>query len=139
MEHAGRLVLGGGAAAVRRRLGPTAWAALEVLASGTADEDGAPVAATSIRDIADALGVATNTAHRATRRLIAAGLTAPNQPRASDGRFVTGVYRLTVPDDVLKLAHHEPVESPTASSPTRPRSTRRRDVGTQLDLLTSCD
>lgn len=137
--HAGWLVLGEGAAAVRRHLGPTAWAALEVLASSVDEDAGEPVASMSIRDIAEALGVAANTAHRATRRLLAAGLTTPDQPRAPDGRFVAGVYRLTVPDDVLKLAHHEPVESPTIPPPTRPRSTRRRDVGTQLDLLTSCD
>jgi len=139
MQQAARLLLGDGAAAVRRHLGPTAWAALEVLASGVAEDAGAPVASTSIRDIAEALGVATNTAHRATRRLVAAGLITPDQLRASDGRFIAGVYRLTVPDDVLRLAHHERVESPTSPPPTRPRSTRRRDVGTQLDLLTSCD
>lgn len=139
MHHAGRLVLGDGAAAVRRHLGPTAWAALEVLASAADGHDGAPAAATSIRGIADALGVATNTAHRAMRRLIDAGLTKADQQRASDGRFVTGVYRLTIPDGVLKLAHHEPLEPPTGPPSTRPRSTRRRDVGIQLDLLTSRD
>lgn len=131
-----RLVLGERAAAVRRSLGPTSWAALEVLT--THAPDGACVVA-SVRFVADELGVAKNTAHRAMRRLVEAGLAVPTQERSTDGRFIAGPYRLAIAPDIIRA---EPVDSTTAA-PTRPARARharaRADVGTQLDLLASCD
>lgn len=137
MSSAGaRLVLGERAGDVRRSLGPTSWAALEVLT--THATDGACVVA-SVRFVADEVGVAKNTAHRAMRRLVDAGLAVPTQERSIDGRFVAGAYRLAVDPDVISA---EPVDTAPAA-PTRPvraRHTRARaDVGTQLDLLASCD
>jgi DNA-binding IscR family transcriptional regulator len=131
-----RLVLGERAAEVRRSLGPTSWAALEVLT--THAPNGACVVA-SVRFVADELGVAKNTAHRAMRRLVDAGLAAPMQERSTDGRFVAGTYRLAIDPDVIRV---EPVDSAlvTSTRPARARHTRARvDVGTQLDLLASCD
>lgn len=137
MSSAGaRLVLGQRAAEVRRLLGPTSWAALEVLM--THAPDGACVVA-SVRFVADELGVAKNTAHRAMRRLVDAGLAVPTQERSTDGRFVAGAYRLAIDPDVIRV---EPVDS-TPAAPTRPARSRharaRADLGTQLDLLASCD
>jgi pyocin large subunit-like protein len=131
-----RLVLGERAAAVRRSLGPTSWAALEVLT--THAPDGACVVA-SVRFVADELGVAKNTAHRAMRRLVDAGLAVPTQDRSTDGRFAAGAYRLAIDPDVVR---DEPLDSAPVA-PTRPSRSRHArasvDVGTQLDLLTSCD
>jgi len=131
-----RLVLGERAAEVRRSLGPTSWAALEVLT--THAPDGACVVA-SVRFVADELGVAKNTAHRALRRLVDAGLAVPTQERSVDGRFVAGAYRLAIDPYVIRV---ESLDSAPAA-PTRPARARharaRVDVGTQLDLLASCD
>jgi len=128
-------VLGERAAAARRSLGPTSWATLEVLTTHALD--GACVVA-SVRFVADELGVARNTAHRAMRRLVGAGIAVPTQERSSDGRFVAGAYRLAIDPDVIRA---EPIDSsPAAStSPARARHARPRvGVGTQLDLLASC-
>jgi pyocin large subunit-like protein len=131
-----RLVLGERAAEVRRSLGPTSWAALEVLT--THAPDGACVVA-SVRFVADELGVAKNTAHRAMRRLVDAGLAVPTQQRSTDGRFIAGAYRLAIDPEVIRV---EPLDSSPAA-PTRAARARharaRADVGTQLDLLASCD
>ena len=133
-----RLVLGEGANAVRREVGPTSWAALEVLAA-LGDGDGPAVA--SVRHVADELGISKNAAHRAIRRLVDAGFVGPLQERSPDGRFLVGSYRLEVPADALQRV-------PVASTPTAPTvkrtsrrstSTRRQsaDDTTQLSLLTS--
>jgi DNA-binding IclR family transcriptional regulator len=129
-----RLIVGENAAMTRRRLGATSWVALEELASRhTTTTTDSPVVA-SIRDVADALGLSKNAAHRAIRRLVEAGLVTPVQSRSIDGRFVAGAYHLTVPADVLHLdtVHH-------TSRTTRQRSTHNRrhhtDDTTQLSLL----
>jgi len=131
-----RLIVGESAAVVRRRLGATSWVALEEMMSrDTMTRTDAPVVA-SVRDVADALGVSKNAAHRAIRRLIDAGLVTPVQSRSTDGRFLAGAYRLTVPDDVLHLDTHRV----TTARTTHQRSTHSRrhhtDDTTQLSLLT---
>ena len=138
MSGTARLALGEGANAVRRRVGPTSWAALEVLAE-LGDDHGRAVA--SVRHVADELGISKNAAHRAIRRLVDAGLVSPLQERSPDGRFLIGSYRLEVPADALRCV---PVE-PTPSAPTAKRTSRRSaatrrrsaDDTTQLSLLTS--
>jgi len=140
VHRGGPLILGEGADATRRLIGPTAWSALEVLASRAVDDGGATVAVSSVRDVAGALGVAKNTAHRAIRTLVASGLATPDQHRAPDGRFTTSAYRLTVPADVLQRVPHEPCSPRAAPSRRQPRPTRSSgDAGTQLDLLANCD
>jgi DNA-binding IclR family transcriptional regulator len=138
MSGPARLVLGEGANSARREVGPTSWAALEVLAA-LGDGDGPAVA--SVRHVADELGISKNAAHRAIRRLVDAGIVSPLQERSPEGRFLTGSYRLEVPADALQRV---PVE-PTPTAPTvkrtsrRSTSTRRQsaDDTTQLSLLTS--
>jgi predicted ArsR family transcriptional regulator len=130
-----RLIVGENAASTRRQLGATSWVALEELASRrTTTTTDSPVVA-SIRDVADALGVSKNAAHRAIRRLVDAGLVTPVQSRSTDGRFIAGAYHLTVPADVLHLdTHHQTART------THQRSTHTRrhhtDDTTQLSLLT---
>jgi DNA-binding IclR family transcriptional regulator len=141
MTGGSRLVVGDGAMNARRVLGPSAWAALETLASVAVERGGEQVATSSVRDVALVLGVAPNTAHRAIRRLIAAGLVEPDQQRTADGRFLAGTYRLTIPADVLDLQSlsAEPSKSTSNSaSQTRQRRTRRNQAS-QLELLTSWD
>lgn len=138
MSGLARLVLGEGANAVRREVGPTSWAALEALVA-LGDGDGRAVA--SVRHVADELGISKNAAHRAIRRLVDAGLVTPLQERSTDGRFLTGSYGLEVPADALRCV---PVE-PTSPAPVTKRTSRRStptcghstDETTQLSLLTS--
>ena len=138
MSGPARLVLGEGANAVRRQVGPTSWAALEVLVA-LGDGDGRAVA--SVRHVADELGVSKNAAHRAIRRLVDAGHVAPLQERSTDGRFLVGSYRLEVPADALQRVSVEPTSSAPTAKRTSPRSaaTRRHspDDTAQLSLLTS--
>lgn len=135
MSEPDRLILGPGAAAVRRALGPTAWAVLEVLAARAEPLGGHAVVAANVRDTAAALGLSKNAAHRAIRRLIHAGLVEPTQHRATDGRYLTGRYRLTIPTDVVTI---EPATEPApipAESHAATRRRRRADRSGQLDLL----
>lgn len=138
MSGTARLVLGEGASAVRREVGPTSWAALEVLAV-LSNDHGRAVA--SVRHVADELGISKNAAHRAVRRLVDAGLVSPLQERSPDGRFLIGSYRLEVPADALRCV---PVESSSCAAiperTTRRSAANRRhaaDDAAQLSLLTS--
>ena len=126
-----RLIIGEAAHEVRRVLGASAWTALEVVVARVGDVDGQPVAPVSVREVADELGVAKNTAHRAIRRLIEAGLVAPIQDRSPAGRFLGGAYRVDVPTDVLCPASRRPVASPRRHAPRRDRTA----TPTQLSLL----
>ena len=138
MSGLARLVLGEGATAVRRQVGPTSWAALEVLAV-LGDGDGRAVA--SVRHVADELGISKNAAHRAIRRLVDAGIVSPLQARSLDGRFLIGSYRLEVPADALQRVPVEPTSLAPIAKRTSRRSTSTRrhptDDTTQLSLLTS--
>lgn len=139
MTPTARLVLGEGAAVMRRQLGPTSWAALEVLVA--LSDDGACRVVATVRDVAEELGLSKNAAHRAIRRLVDACLIAPTQERATDGRFVAGAYRLDVEPDVLHRTTEEPRPSNEDTTSTTRRTARahRRHVddGAQLTFLTS--
>jgi hypothetical protein len=118
-----RLVVGPGAEVVRRAVGPTAWAALEVLAARVDTRAGQFVVAANVRGTAIALGLSKNAAHRAIRRLVDTGLAAPTQHRATDGRYLTGDYQLTIPPDVLTV---ESATGPTPAPVESPASAARR-------------
>jgi DNA-binding IclR family transcriptional regulator len=136
-------VVGGGADAVRRSLGPTSWAALEILVAGAVEIDERQIVNASVRNVADALGISKNAVHRAIRRLVDNQLVAPAQSRSTDGRFLPGTYCLTVPADALHRATEEPASTTRATTRTnrrtnhRTNSTRRQhtDDATQLSLL----
>ncbi len=131
-----RLVVGDGAATIRREVGATSWAALEELAARDSDSSLDGLVSASVRDIADALGVSKNAAHRAIRRLVDAGLVAPIQQRSTDGRFLAGTYRLPVPTGVLHPVCDEPYG--IARAIRRTSTTRRHHTGdsAQPSLLT---
>lgn len=93
---------------MRRRVGPVAWCALEVLADRPTA--GGTVEA-SVRAIADELGVAKNTAQRALAALVRAGLVEAVQARGADGRFAAGRYRL----------HLDDITTPNTRTPATPR------------------
>ena len=121
----GVIPAGSRAAATRRSLGPVAWCVLECLLERS--DDGRTSTA-SVRSIAADLGVAKNTAQRATASLVRAGVAEPVQERDAQGRFRPGRYRLNLTD----LLADAP--TPTPRRP-RPRAARRA-APTQLSLLT---
>jgi hypothetical protein len=86
-----------------------------------------------------ALGVTRNTAHRAVRRLVEAGLAAPLQERSNDGCFVTGCYRLVITVDVLQI--DGPAARPSTLSQHRSERCAHRPCADcqQLSLLPSHD
>lgn len=131
------VALGEGAAAVRRQVGPSAWAALEQLMVSTpVGAAGTHVVAASVRDVAAGLGISKNAAHRAMRRLTEVGMISPSQDRSTDGRFVAGTYRLTIPADVLAPAEHLDPPPPALASRSRSRPARSRPAAPdQLSLL----
>jgi hypothetical protein len=92
------------AAAVRRKVGPTAWVVLEELVVG-ADRHLRVV--TNVRCLATELGLAKDTVAAALRRLKAVGiLRRDRQQHAASGTFVAGSYVLTAAalSDVLSAA-----------------------------------
>ena len=101
---AAQVVLGPAAPALRRRTGPVAWCALEILTSQTIDAGSGRVAPVGVRSVATALGVAPNTAHRAIRTLKQLGLVVPvTQERALNGCFAAAGYRVEVCVDALAI------------------------------------
>ena len=102
---AGRpVLLGPTVGEVRRRVGPTAWCALEVLAASAVarhGENGASVEA-SIRGVAVELGISKNAAHRALLALRRCGLIVAEQHRGRGGRFDVGVYTVMVSPAILE-------------------------------------
>lgn len=103
------------ARSLRRALGPLAWCALEAL---TERADG-PIVGASVRSLAAELGVAKNTAHRALSALTRAGLIAPIQDRAANGRFSAGRYRLHVEHLTRATTTSKTINRP-APRPTQP-------------------
>ena len=133
-DRSSPIILGPGAAGVRRAVGPTAWAVLECLAASAEQIAGETVSYESVRRIAAVLDLAKDTVARALRRLGDAELLVYMPGRSDDGRFAPGHYRLTYPPDLfleLVAAHHAIETAPAA------RSTRHRRPSntTQLSLI----
>lgn len=136
------LLLGPMADETRRSLGPLAWAALEALVTDARPKGDVDVADTSVRQLAEHLGVAKNTAHRALSALRRAGFIEPLQSRSTSGKFAFGSYRLAVAPSILRLAADasappvaspRPVARPSSSRPPR----RAPSPSQQLSLLSS--
>lgn len=122
-----------------RRLGTTAWVVLELLTLEAAADDGALVAQTSARSIAEAVSVSKDTAAGALRRLVDAGLVERRPQCRTGGRFGSGGYVLHLPAG-LSTAVRRPDEAPPLPAPagrTRPRPSRtpRPQRHDQLTLL----
>ena len=110
LEEEPTVVLTGAARDLRRRVGPVAWAVLEdVLLDAVADPDGCLVATTSVRRVADQVGVSKDSAAAALNRLARLGLV-ERRPvlRAGRGRFGRSVYlvRLDPTEGVTSLERH---------------------------------
>ena len=109
---------------LRRELGPVAWCVLECLIGGS---DDGRTATASVRAVAEELGVAKNTAHRALAALVRRGLVEAIQSRDGHGRFQPGRYRLHVGDLLSGAA--------TARSRSRSTATTPAVDPAQLSLL----
>ena len=119
-------------AALRRRVGPVAWCALEVLvARRHRDGDGLVVDA-SVRFVAVELAVAKNTAQRALKTLRSAGVIETAQGRNSGGRFGATTYRVQLPVDMLQP--DQPKPKPSRKSRRAPAAPGGQ-VGQQLVLV----
>lgn len=99
---------------LRRELGPVAWCALECLVGGS--NDGHTTTA-SVRAMAEELGVAKNTAHRALAALVRRGLVEAIQSRDDAGRFQPGRYRLHVGDLLSRTTTAQSRSRSTANTP----------------------
>ena len=136
------LLLGPMADETRRSLGPLAWAALEALVTDARPNGDVDVAATTVRQLAERLGIAKNTAHRALTALRHAGFIEPMQSRSTAGQFASGSYRLAVAPLILSLAADAsapPVAAPpSVARPSSSRPSRRvPSPSQQLSLLPS--
>lgn len=136
------LLLGPTADETRRSLGPLAWAALEALVTDARPNGDVDVAATTVRQLAEHLGIAKNTAHRAVTALRHAGFIEPLQSRSTSGQFASGSYRLVVAPSILRLAADGSappvVAPPSVARPSSARPSRRvPSPSQQLSLLPS--
>ena len=102
-------------------MGPVAWCVLEdLLEDATVDSLGRRVVNSSVRRLADNLGVSKDTTARALRRLAAAELIAPlPATRADRGRFGGGAYliRAASPQVASASGGERAVPAPQARRP----------------------
>ena len=130
-ERSSPLILGPGAADVRRAVGPTAWAVLECLAANADEIAGETVSYASVRRIAAALDLAKDTVARALRRLADADLVVYVPGRSHDGRFAPSHYQLRFPADLfLEFVAALPAIETAPST----RSTRHRRPSNTIQL-----
>jgi DNA-binding transcriptional ArsR family regulator len=136
IERRSFVVLGDRVGRLRRRLGPTAWAALEELlarSSGTAERC---EAVTSTRALAVDLGLSKDTVARALVKLRRAGIVTGLQRRSKSGTFTIGSYLIDVPDCIVLDRPTDDGRDATATPPNHPVPTHRatRPNGSQLAL-----
>ena len=129
-DTASAVTVGPAASALRREVGPTAWVVLESMLAVARRSDGHVVADVSVRQLAEAHGLAKNTIARAVATLRRARLVAVAQARANDGAFGRGDYVLSVPHDALA-----PTTSTITRAPSRHPRTTTPDRVEQLVLL----
>lgn len=112
--------------ALRRRVGPVAWCVLEdLMDDARVDASGRRVAASSVRRLADNLGVGKDTTARALRRLTSADLIAAlPAPRAEGGRFGGAAYLVAAG----ALREDSAVADEGAVAPPEARRRRARSV-----------
>jgi hypothetical protein len=119
--------------ALRRRVGPVAWCALEVLLARRRRSGDGFVVEASVRLVAGELAVATNTAQRALKTLRSAGVIEPAQARGTGGRFGATRYRLHLPTGILGAFQSNTKSSRQPRRRRRPAAAAR--VGEQLVLV----
>ena len=124
------VVVGPRAAALRRRLGPTAWVVLEQLLTSSTGPEGDCRACASVRTLAAELAMSKDTVARALARLGSAGIVSADQSRSAAGTFTAGSYVIDVPDGIM---FDDSDHTPTTSSPRPHRASRHH--GSQLALV----
>ncbi len=134
-----RVVLTAASRELRRQLSPIVWAVLEEVALDASRQQGALVAATSSRRVADQLGIAPSTAAGALLQLRRRHLLRLEQRGGEAGRFGLAVYTLgSVPGLAVEPCTDRPHPVPpcaadedTAAAPSdgAGASPRRRRVG----------
>lgn len=130
-EPATPLTFGPSAPAMRRTLGPVAWAVLECLAEHSGARSEVTVSCRSVRDLADELDLAKDTIARALQRLHRDGLVSRVDERRDDGRFCRGHYVLSLPPGVFMRA----IEARPRPARQRPRSRPAGSATQQLALI----
>jgi hypothetical protein len=91
-------VVGSGAINLARRVGPTAWTVLTALAADAESDGGRMIVRASVRSLSASLGLDKDTIGRALARLRHAELVVHVTER-----FEPGVYRVTIPTDVIEF------------------------------------
>lgn len=123
--------------ALRHSVGPTAWAVLaDLCLDARPDDGGVLVVAASARRVAADIGVGKDTAARALRRLMVAGvLSRRAQPTDEAGRFGRCLYELHFDPRPLPLPR--PRKADTVAPRVRKARTRGATPGQgdQLSLL----
>jgi hypothetical protein len=118
------IVVGPGAVALARAVGPTAWTVLTALALDADWTGDSVLTVASVRSLAALLGLNKDTVARAVSRLRDAHLVV-----AESGCFEPGVYRLDVPPELIRFT----VDS--APAPAHRRAPRFESTAVQLTLL----
>lgn len=125
------VVHGHAASALRRQLGPVAWAVLEELLAHAHGTDNGYEAAASVRSLAAILGLSKDTVARALGRLREAAIATAEQSRAPTGTFTAGTYRIIVPSCITFSAPTVPADL----APRQRRTPSRSPKVAQLSLI----
>ena len=116
--------------ALRREVGPMAWAVLEDVAlDAAAGADGVIVARTSAREVAAHLAIQPGTAAKALARLRERGLIALKREPGQEGRFGLSFYRLCDLVGIAIVADDPCVDRPHMAGTTSGRSVRGHTTG----------
>lgn len=122
------LILGRGSTAHRNELGPLAWTVLEEMAlDAEPSSDGRLRTGLGARQVAERLGINKDTANKALRRLVEAGMLQREAARGThSGRFAAGGYVVVLPSGMTVSDR---------AGLGRRRTRRPMESGTQLSLL----
>jgi IclR helix-turn-helix domain len=118
--------------AIRRQVGPLAWAVLEELALTAQPDDRGWITPLGVRAIAAAIGVTKNTAARAVITLRSAGLVTPDRVKTTEGQSVSA-YRLALPEGI-----DIPIQAQAVGPERGDTGSPGEDRGFQLVRQNSC-
>lgn len=124
------LVLTTASRALRRSVGPTAWVVLEALTADAVRDGDALIVMTSVRRLADALGLGRDAVAGAVQALAFAGRIRIESSRNRSGRFTTSRY-VVLPVGALRRADDDRAPATSTASRQRSHASRRQ----QLSLL----
>ena len=115
---------------LRRAVGPTAWVVLEALTADAVPDGDGLVVVTSVRRLADTLGLGRDAVASAVQALAFAGQLTVESTRDGAGRFASTRY-VVAATDALRRADSAG-DAPRRAMPGRRQSAPRRE---QLSLL----